>query len=68
MARQHDDNMQGENYWQNGEALRELGIHLTIGANGQVLAIKHSAQRGVSSTLYKWNGPVPQLKVIGSIH
>jgi hypothetical protein len=61
MARRHDDNMQGENYWQNGEALRELGIHLTIGANGQVLAIKHSKQRGVSQSLYRWNGPQPSL-------
>ncbi len=61
MARQRDDNMQGENYWQNGELLRELGIHLTIGANGQVLGIKYSAQRGVSTKLYKWTGPQPQL-------
>ena len=61
MARQHDDNMQGENYWQNGEMLRELGIHLTIGANGQVLNIKHSVKRGVSTNLYKWNGVQPQL-------
>lgn len=61
MARLHDDNMQGENYWQNGEALRELGIHLTIGANGQVLGIKHSAKRGVSQELYKWKGEQPQL-------
>jgi hypothetical protein len=61
MARQHDDNMQGENYWQNGEMLRELGIHLTIGANGQVLGIKHSVKRGVSTDLYKWTGAQPQL-------
>lgn len=61
MARQHDDNMRGENYWQNGELLRELGIHLTIAANGQVMGIKYSAQRGVSTELYKWTGDQPQL-------
>lgn len=61
MTRVRDDNMQGENYWQNGDALRELGIHLTIGANGQVLGIKHSSQRGVSQDLYKWTGEQPQL-------
>jgi len=53
--------MQGVNYWQNGELLRELGIHLTIGANGQVLGIKHSKERGVSTHLYKWTGEQPQL-------
>lgn len=69
MARQHDTDMRGENYWQNGEALRELGIHLTIGANGQVLGIKHSRQRGVSVDLYKWTGLQPQLNLRGrSIH
>lgn len=66
MARQHDDNMQGENYWQNGEMLRELGIHLTIGPNGQVLGIKHSKQRGVSTPLYRWNGPQPQLPKVNN--
>lgn len=63
MARVHDDNMQGENYWQNGERLRELGIHLTIGANGQIVGIKHSEARGVSEPLYKWTGLQPQLPV-----
>ena len=63
MARQFDDNMQGENYWQNGERLRELGIHLTFGANGQIIGIKHSQQRGLSEPLYKWTGPQPQLKI-----
>lgn len=62
MARVHDDNMQGENYWQNGELLRELGIHLTFAANGQVMVIKHSAERGVSTPLYKWTGEQPQLQ------
>lgn len=68
MARPQDDNMQGENYWQNGEMLRELGIHLTIGANGQVLGIKHSKQRGVSTDLYKWKGPQPQLPTNRTVH
>ena len=63
MARVHDDNMQGENYWMDGEALRELGIHLTIGANGQIVGLKHSSSRGLSTTLYKWTGPQPQLPV-----
>ncbi len=61
MARQHDDMMRGENYWMNGEMLRELGIHLTMGANGQIIVVKHSKQRGVSTTLYKWEGDQPQL-------
>jgi len=61
MAREHDDFMRGENYWQNGERLRELGIHLTIAANGQVMVIKHSESRGLSTTLYKWEGDQPQL-------
>lgn len=60
MARQHDDNMHQETHWMNGEMLRELGIHLTIGANGMIVAIKHSAQRGVSTDLYKWKGEQPQ--------
>jgi len=61
MARQHDDNMRGENYWWNGELCRELGIHITFGANGQIIGIKHSEKRGVSTPLYKWQGPMPQL-------
>lgn len=61
MARQHDDNMHGENYWMNGERLRELGISLTIGANGQIIGIKYSEARGISEPLYKWTGEQPQL-------
>ena len=68
MARQHDDNMQGENHWQNGDMLRELGIHLTIGANGQVLGIKYSKQRGISTDLYRWTGPQPQLPKERIVH
>lgn len=63
MPRQHDDNMQGENYWFNGERLRELGIHLTIGANGQIIGIKYSSKRGVSESLYKWTGAQPQAPI-----
>lgn len=63
MARKFDTDMQGENYWQNGELLRELGIHLTFGANGQILGIKHSVKRGVSVPLYKWTGHQPQLVI-----
>jgi hypothetical protein len=33
MARQHDDNMRGENYWQNGELLRELGMGKSLVSN-----------------------------------
>lgn len=65
MARIRDDNMLGENYWQNGARLQELGIHLTLGANGQVLGIKYSEKRGVSEKLYTWNGEMPMLDLRG---
>lgn len=69
MARKHPDEKwdpedyenKGENYTQNSVRLYELGIHLTIGPNGQVLGIKHKQSRGVSETLYKWTGDQPQL-------
>ena len=58
-----DIHNRGENYEQNSMRLYELGLHLTIGPNGQVLVIKHSAKRGVSETLYKWTGAQPQLPI-----
>lgn len=51
----------GENYTQNSAKLYELGIFLTLGANGQVVVVKHKVGRGASETLYKWTGPQPQL-------
>lgn len=51
----------GENHEQNNVRLFELGISLTLAANGQIVSIKHRVSRGVSETLYKWNGPQPQL-------
>ncbi len=65
MARQHDNDMRGENHWWIGELCRELGIHITFGANGQIVGLKHSVKRGVSTTLYKWTGPQPQLDLRG---
>lgn len=51
----------GENYEMNMGRLHELGIHLTLGPNGQILVIKRRVARGQSETLYKWTGPQPQL-------
>lgn len=56
-----DIHNRGENYEQNSMRLHELGLHLTLGANGQVIVIKHTVKRGVSETLYKWTGTQPQL-------
>ena len=68
MARHPDDKWdgsdihnRGENYEQNSARLYELGIHLTLGANGQVVVIKRKVARGASETLYKWTGDPPQL-------
>lgn len=69
MARKHPDEKwdpedyatRGENYTMNSAKLYELGLHLTIAANGQVMVIKHKVARGVSETLYKWDGDQPQL-------
>lgn len=75
MARHPDDRWddddyrtRGENYEMNSVRLHELGIFLTIGANGQVLGIKRRVDRGVSETLYKWTGDQPQLNREGSLH
>lgn len=62
-----DKEIRGENYTMNGGRLNELGIDLTIGANGQVLVVKHKVSRGVSETLYKWGGDQPLLTK-GSVH
>ena len=51
----------GENHEKNDVRLYELGISLTLAANGQVMAIKRRVARGQSETLYKWTGPQPQL-------
>lgn len=56
-----DHATRGENYVMNSVKLFELGLHLTIAANGQVMVIKHKVGRGVSETLYKWEGDQPQL-------
>jgi len=63
-----DYHNRGENYEQNSARLYELGLHLTLGANGQVIAIKHRRSRGNSETLYKWTGAQPQLPTDRSIH
>ena len=75
MARHPDDKWDpedyetvGENYEMNSVRLNELGISLTMGANGQVIAIKHRVSRGVSEPLYKWTGPQPQLPKNRSVH
>lgn len=65
---EEDFKSQGQHYEMNNVRLAELGLSLTLGANGQVLVIKHRVSRGVSENLYKWTGPQPQLKVEGSIH
>jgi hypothetical protein len=56
-----DYEIRGENYTMNSVRLHELGLSLTIGANGQVMVIKHRVSRGASETLYKWSGDQPQL-------
>ena len=67
MARQQgpwapeDDETKGENYTYNARRCYELGLHLTFGANGQIVVIKHRVKRGVSETIYKWTGAQPQL-------
>jgi len=63
-----DDMNKRENHDLNENRLAELGIHLTIGSNGQVLVIKNRVSRGVSETLYKWTGEQPQLKIPGVLH
>ena len=63
-----DYRTRGENYEMNSVRLHELGLHLTMGANGQVLVIKRRVERGHSETLYKWTGNQPQLKREGSLH
>ena len=75
MARHPDDKWgdedirnRGENYEMNSARLRELGVDLTLGANGQIMVIKHRVARGRSETLYKWHGPQPQLVVKGTLH
>ena len=69
MPRQHgpwgpnDEVFRGENYEMNNVELYNLGLHLTLDASGRVLVIKRRVQRGVSQTLYKYTGPIPQLQV-----
>lgn len=63
-----DIHNRGENYTMNSARLSELDLHLTLGANGQVVVIKRKVKRGVSETLYKWTGPQPQLPTDRSVH
>lgn len=61
MARQDDSNQIGENYVMDAEKLRELGISLTMGPQGQILVMKYRVKHGMSTQLYKWTGPQPRL-------
>ncbi len=51
---------QHEKHEINEALMAELDLHLTLGANGQVLNIKRRVARGQSVTLYKWTGEQPQ--------
>lgn len=50
----------GFNHEKNAMRLAELGLHLTLGPNGQILVVKRRVARGQSETLYKWTGDQPQ--------
>jgi len=51
---------QHPNHEINEVLMAELDLHLTLGANGQILVIKRGVGRGRSVTLYKWTGDMPQ--------